>query len=389
MPERDRVRDWLALALAPGLGARRISRLTEALGSPGAWARASTGELRALGLSETHCAALRHPDPAALERCERWLDAPGHELITLDDPYYPPLLKQTDDPPPVLFVLGRPELMVRPQVAIVGSRNATPGGLRHARDFAATLSRAGFIITSGLAVGVDAEAHEGCLGAGGETLAVMGTGPDKVYPARHKALARRIFDQGALISLFPPGTPVRPGNFPARNRIISGMSLGTLVVEAGLRSGSLITARLAAEQGREVFAIPGSVHNPLARGCHRLIRDGARLVETAAEIIEALAPLAGELASSIQALLDSLPDDGLEKAAIAPHMTHDPDYDRLLAAIGFDPTPVDEIIQRSELTTAAVSSMLLIMELDGRVQAHTGGRYSRSGSMAPDKDWSE
>lgn len=232
---------------------------------------------------------------------------------------------------------------------------------------------------------MDAAAHQGCLDAQGATIAITGTGPDEIYPARNKALAQRIIEHGAMATPFPPGTPPKPGNFPARNRIISGMSLGTLVVEAGLRSGSLITARLATEQGREVFAIPGSVHNPQARGCHRLIRDGARLVEEADEVIEELGPLAGELAGQIQHRLTGSTAPPLDNSPPAPHFDQDPEYSRLLAAIGFDPTPIDEIIQRTELTTAAVSSMLLLMELDGRIAAHPGARYSRTGAAPADE----
>ncbi|MEE4331608.1 MAG: DNA-processing protein DprA [Wenzhouxiangella sp.] len=383
MPLPDDARAWLSLILARGLGARRCVRLSERFGSPARWTEHDDGELRELGLGDETIRSLREPDSKRLTDCLDWLAGDRHHLITLDDPFYPPLLRRIDDPPVALFVVGSPQSLVRPHVAIVGSRNATAGGIDHARSFAALMARAGLAVASGLAAGIDAAAHAGSLDAGGETTAVIGTGPDRVYPARHKALARRIIDQGALVSMFPPGTEVRAGNFPARNRIISGMSLGTLVVEAGLRSGSLITARLASEQGREVFAIPGSVHNPVARGCHRLIRDGAQLVESGEEVLEALAPLAGELAESIQELLDSGAGTGLDKPAPAPHIESDPDYDRLLDAIGFEPTPVDVIIRRSKLTTAAVSSMLLIMELDGRVAAHPGGRYSRAGSAGP------
>jgi len=379
MPAPNNARTWLALVLASGLGARRVARLTENLGSAGNWDQQSDADLARCDIEPALIRSLRKPDEERMARCLAWLEAPEHHLITLDDEYYPPLLRQISDPPPALFVVGCLDLLVRPQVAIVGSRNASPGGLDHSRAFAATLSRAGFIITSGLAAGVDASAHQGCLEAGGQTLAVMGTGPDQVYPARHKSLARQIMSHGALISLFPPGTEVRPANFPARNRIISGMSLGTLVVEAGLRSGSLITARLASEQGREVFAVPGSVHNPQARGCHQLIRQGAKLVETAEEVIEELAPLASELADSIRALLATGGNSALDKASQPPHIQNDPEYEQLLEAIGFEPAPIDAIIRRSELTTAAVSSMLLIMELDGRVVAHPGGRYSRTG----------
>ncbi len=369
---------WLALILAPGVGSRAFARLLAHFDQPLDWVDASDEELLHAGFSREQIQGLRQPDPVELKRCRAWLSGEHHHLIGLDDPYYPPLLKQIPDPPPALFVAGDPRCLLRPQLAIVGSRNATAGGLAHARDFAATLASTGLIITSGLAAGVDGAAHEGCLDAGGSTVAVTGTGLDRVYPARHRELAHRIMQQGALVSQFRPGTGPRQGHFPVRNRLISGMSLGTLVVEAGLRSGSLITARLATEQGREVFAIPGSVHNPLARGCHRLIRDGAKLVETAAEIAEELQPLAGQLAAELAELLAADNPQTLDSHADTPHVMHDPDYQRLFEAVGFDPTPVDEIIHRSQLTTAAVSSMLLMLELEGLVAAHPGGRYSRT-----------
>jgi DNA processing protein len=383
---RNRTRAWLALILAPGLGPQRLATLDEELSSLADWPALSHEELRERGLTRPQIDALHRPDERALERALTWLEGPQHFLITRDDALYPPLLKQIADPPLALFVAGRPELLVHPQLAIVGSRNATPGGLDHARDFAATIARAGFGITSGLAAGVDSAAHSGCLEAGGLTLAVTGTGPDQIYPARNKALAHRIIEEGAMLTPFPPGTPPLPGNFPARNRIISGMSLGTLVVEAGLRSGSLITARLATEQGREVFALPGSVHNPQARGCHRLIRDGARLVETADEVIDELGPLAGDLARSLQSLLGDAAPDQLEKASSGTQIKLDGDYQALLEAVGFDPTPIDTIIRRSELTAAAVSSMLLMLELDGHVAAHPGARYSRTANSPLEKD---
>ncbi len=381
MPAPPRAEAWLGLVLARGVGARRIALIEAALGSPADWVEATDRQLADAGLDEPAIRALREPDPKAMAQCLEWLQHDRHFLITRDDPLFPPLLRRIPDPPPALFAVGDLRCLVRPQIAIVGSRNATPGGLDHARSFAATLARSGFIISSGLAAGIDGSAHQGCLDAGGRTLAVAGTGLDQVYPARHRDLARRIVDQGALLSQFPPGVGPLAGNFPARNRIISGMSLGTLVIEAGLRSGSLITARLANEQGRDVFAVPGSVHNPQARGCHRLIREGAKLVETAEEVAEELAPLARQLAEDIEHLL--VPDAGnlsapLEEGDQSPHMDDDPEYRRLLEAVGFDPTPVDEIIRRSQLTPAAVSSMLLMLELDGRVSAHAGGRYSRN-----------
>jgi DNA processing protein len=258
------------------------------------------------------------------------------------------------------------------QLAIVGSRNPTPSGQQTAMDFARFLARAGLVISSGLAAGIDGAAHRGALQTDTPTLAVTGTGLDRVYPARHRDLAHRIAEQGALVSELPPGTPPLPANFPRRNRIISGLSIGTLVVEAAQKSGSLITARLATEQGREVFAIPGSIHNPLARGCHALIRQGAKLVETAEDILEELGPLLGSLvAAGTQAA------DPVEPAP----RKWDQEYQQLMAALDFDPAPVDLLIQRSGLTADAVSSMLLLLELEGFVSAAAGGRYCRTGKM--------
>ncbi len=380
MPAPEHAQDWLRLVLADGLGPRRFAALAERFDNPLDWAGASRSELRQAGLPDSTVRSIEQPDAERLASCLDWLEGDQRWLITWNDPLYPPLLRRIPDAPIALFAAGQPEFLVRPQIAIVGSRKASPGGLEHARHFAASLARQGFVITSGLASGIDGSAHQACLDVGGATVAVAGTGLDQVYPARHRDLARKIFASGVLISQFPPGTAPLPGHFPVRNRLISGMSLGVLVVEAGLKSGSLITARLAGEQGREVFAIPGSVHNPQARGCHRLIREGARLVESPDEVAAELGPLARQLAGDLEHLLTPRPTDfagGLEESTESPHIHSDPDYARLMAAIGFDPTPVDEIIERSQLTPAAVSSMLLMLELDGQVGAHAGSRYSR------------
>jgi len=251
-----------------------------------------------------------------------------------------------------------------------------------ARDFAAALAQAGFCITSGMADGIDGAAHASALDAGGQSIAVLGTGVDLVYPRKHDRLASRLQRQGALVSEFPLQTPGTPENFPRRNRIISGLSLGTLVVEAGIQSGSLITARLAAEQGREVFAIPGSVHNPMARGCHRLIREGAKLVESASDLLEELAPLAGQLASDIRQRLAQLQtlDTSTQRTRFSSKASEsDADMGPLLAAMGFDPVDVDTLIQRSGLTAAAISSMLTTLELDGEVAMLGGNCYQRIG----------
>lgn len=303
-------------------------------------------------------------DPGA----EAWLAAaPDHHLISWDDPRYPALLRQIPDPPVALFVRGDPACLAVPQLAIVGSRNASPGGAATARAFATHLARCGLGITSGLALGIDAAAHAGALAGGGTTVAVLGTGPDRIYPREHVALAGAIAARGALCSEFPPGMGPMRGNFPRRNRLISGLAVGTLVVEARLQSGALITARRAIEQGREVFAIPGSIHNPLAKGCHQLIREGAKLVDSAEHILEELAAL---LAST--ATVAASPT-----GEAAPAQERDPDYVRLLDALGWDTVDTDTLALRSGLTPAEVSSMLLILELEGSVQPLPGGRYQR------------
>ncbi|HMB38004.1 MAG TPA: DNA-processing protein DprA [Wenzhouxiangellaceae bacterium] len=373
---------WLKLVLAPDLGPGTLDGLDLAPDDYPRLPDCSDRDLGRIGLSREFIRAIKHPDQARLDAALAWLDHPSHHLISRNDEYYPPLLRRIADAPLALFVNGSPEWCLRPQLAIVGSRNATPGGLAIAREFAEDLSRAGMVITSGLALGVDGVAHRAAMDAGGITLAVGGTGPDQVYPARHRDLARRIVDNGAVISSFAPGVGPRAGHFPARNRIISGMSAGVLVIEAGIRSGSLITARLAGEQGREVFAVPGSIRNPMARGCHRLIRQGARLVESPDEIVDELKPLIAELAGELRGLLAprEASSSGADASGAAIESdASDPQVETLLAAVGYDPTSVDEIMARTELTTQAVSSMLLELELQGRVAALGGGRYSRTG----------
>ncbi len=279
---------------------------------------------------------------------------------------YPELLGQLADPPRRLYVRGDPAVLHLPALAIVGSRNPTAGGQRNAREFARHLGRWGFCIVSGLAQGIDSEAHRGALDAGAPTVAFVGHGLDRIYPAANLELARAIEQNGALVSEFPAGTPPRKSHFPQRNRLISGLSLGTLVIEAARQSGSLITARLSGEQGREVFALPGSIHNPLSRGCHRLIRDGAKLVESADDILSELGALAGHVRASLEE-----PD-----AAVEPLRSDDQEYVKLRSTLSHDPISVDELVERSGLTIDQVSSMLLILELDGVVEKLSGGRYS-------------
>jgi len=353
---------WLALLHLPDVGPVRARELLQRYGTAQLiFDQGARDGTLAPALRE----ALRSPDWAAVERCHDWCGA-GRQILPYTEAAYPPLLAATTDAPLVLFVQGNVEALATPQLAMVGSRNPTPTGEATAFEFAKALATAGLTITSGLALGIDGASHRGALAGKGQTVAVLGTGPDRIYPASHRELAHAIVDGGgALVSEYLPGTPPLPANFPRRNRIISGLSLGTLVVEAALRSGSLITARNATEQGREVFAIPGSIHNPLARGCHRLIREGAKLVETAQDILEELAP-------QLRLALAEMP------AACEPAASLDNEYRHLLDCVGFEPTPVDILVERSGLTADVVSSMLLILELEGYVAAAAGGGYTRT-----------
>ncbi len=297
---------------------------------------------------------------------EQWLDDAQNHIISRGDDNYPDLFEQIQRPPSLLYVRGDPGLLHLPALAIVGSRNPTPGGARNSFEFARHLGSCGFCIVSGLAEGIDTAAHRGALAAGAATVAFLGHGIDRVYPAANRDLAHEIARSGALVSEFPLGTHPHRSLFPQRNRLISGMSLGTLVVEAARRSGSLITARLAGEEGREVFALPGSIHNPLARGCHQLIRQGAKLVETADDIVTELAPLATHI---LQNSLESTTNEP------APNVV-DEQYRLLRDALGHDPVGIEELAANSGLTIDQVSSMLLILELEGEVESLSGGRYS-------------
>jgi DNA processing protein len=348
------------------------------MGGASAIVAASARDLVRSGLSDATAAAITNPDEAKIEAGLQWLSEPNHHLLCWDDDAYPILLRRISNPPAALFIDGDPGCLWQPQIAVIGSRNPTAGGLEHARDFAATLARQGMTITSGLASGIDTAAHKAALDAGALTIAVNGTGLDQVYPVSSRAVAGRIRAQGAMISELPLGSPPRRQHFPSRNRIISGLSLAVLVVEAGLNSGTLITARMAAEQGRDVFALPGSLNNPMAKGCHRLIREGARLVETTADIMQELGPVAAELQMEILQRLD-LPDEVASKPVRAMEtQLNDPDYRKVWDVLGFDPKPVDEIIEQTGLSAREISSMLLMMELRGMILKHGNGRYVRA-----------
>ena len=366
---RPSISDWLALLHCPGIGAKRFAELLLRYGEPAVIFSCGARELAGSGLPRATLEWLGNPDWSVIEQDLAWLAvSERHHIVTLADAAYPVLLLEVADPPPLLFVNGDPAVLNFPQLGVVGSRNPSAGGEENARHFAKSLAQAGLAITSGLALGIDAAAHEGALLGGGVTIAVTGTGLDRVYPARHRELAHQIAATGALISEFPIGTPPLADHFPRRNRIISGLSLGTLVVEAAPRSGSLITARLAAEQGREVFAIPGSIHNPLARGCHALIRQGAKLVETVEDILE-------ELGSHIvrNAVLPHADDN--DSAAVAL----DAGQQKVVENMGHDPISIDALVERTHLTAEVVSAILLVLELQGVVSSAAGGRYSLMG----------
>jgi DNA processing protein len=319
-------------------------------------------------------ATLASPDEPTSRRWQEWLARPDRALITFGSRDYPVRLAQLPDAPLALWVEGRERaLLSAPQLAIVGSRSPTTDGSRTAEDFARYLSQRGLTITSGLATGIDGASHRGAVAMLGSTVAVLGSGLDIIFPRVHARLAADIAERGLLVSEYAPGVAPHKLFFPRRNRIIAGLSLGTLVVEATRRSGSLITARLAMDQGREVFAIPGSIHNPLARGCHHLIRQGAKLVEEAADILVELAPLLREEGIAL-ASIESMPATPDETP-----LTSDPSYKNLLNMLGFSPTPIADLSARANLTTAEVSSMLLLLELEGLVEALPGGRYSRLG----------
>lgn len=333
---------------------------------------------RAVGLDLAQQQALQTPDRTALARARAWLEAvPARHLLGWHDPDYPALLRRSPSPPLALFVAGDPARLWHPAVAVVGSRAASAGGRENAARFAAAFVRQGFAVGSGLAAGIDTAAHLGALEAGGLTVAVLGTGIDVPYPRSNRGLYARIAETGAVVSEHPPGTPARRAQFPSRNRILAGLSLGTLVVEAALRSGALITARQAADAGREVFALPGSIHHPLARGCHALLREGAALVESPEEVAAVLAPLAASLAEALRGRLAAAP--AIPPASAAPRPPDDPAHERLWKHLGPDPICMDHLVARTGLTPAELSSMLLLMELEGRVVVEHG-RYTRKAS---------
>lgn len=361
------------LARLPNLDAAALRHGCAQLGSLEALCAAPLPQLLAAGLAPRAAQTLRTPDTAQLRADLALAERHGLQLVAATDANYPPALQLFAGMPAVLWVRGDCTALAAPQLAMVGSRHPTALGASTARQFAAWFARVGITITSGLARGIDAACHEGALGVGGPTIAVCGHGLDHVYPPENAALAARIAANGALVSEFPPGTPARRHHFPQRNRIIAALSQGTLVVEAAIQSGSLGTARQAAAFGREVFALPGSIHSPVARGCHQLIRDGAQLVESAPEVLELLRiPFCNQLVT-----LPQVPQSGTPAAA----RRLDKAQEILLDAVGFGPASIDDLVARTGLSGESIASMLLILELEGEISVEPGGRYGRRRNM--------
>lgn len=358
------IESWLSLSLIDGLGGESMRRLLVAFGSPAAILSAHIGALERIVKNSIAKCIQQGADCNKIAEALKWLEDPSNTIVTLADPDYPAQLLNISDPPPLLYFKGRRELLQQSALAVVGSRNATPQGLSNAETFSEAASNAGLCIISGMALGIDTAAHQGGLRGSASSIAVVGTGLDIVYPARNHPLAHKLAKEGALISEFPLGTPAIGRNFPRRNRIISGMSQGCLVVEAALQSGSLITARQALEQGREVMAIPGSIHSPLSKGCHALIKQGAKLVENTQDILDELNYLSlttnGNSANGEQFVTKESTEDTL-----------------LLKHLGYDTVDIDTLCVRSGLTAEVVSAMLLTLELDGQVSSLPGGCYQR------------
>jgi DNA processing protein len=355
----DSLKAWLTLSLIRGLGGEGARHLLREFKSPEAVLTASNKVLCTVVKPELASLVGKGVAVELLEPALTWLEDENNHIVTLGDTDYPQSLLNITDPPLLLYVKGRLDLLNKTALAIVGSRHATPQGISNAEQFAKTLSDAGLCIISGMAHGIDAAAHYGALDGSSASIAVVGTGLDKVYPSANRDLAHLLAKQGTLISEFPLGTPPIAGNFPRRNRIISGMSIGCLVVEASLQSGSLITARLAMEQGRDVFAIPGSIHTPQSRGCHKLIKQGAKLVESAQDI------------------LDELPGRILAATPVQAHVAPSGEQANLLDLIGNDPVSMDVICARSGLTVSQLSAMLLTYELEGHLATLPGGLFQR------------
>ena len=380
MKKAETLKLWILLWQAPGVGAKTYQKLLDKFDSPQDVFAATAEMLKQAGISPKVVSSIQNQKNANSANADiEWLNSSDrHFIITIDCAEYPALLKQINNPPPLLYIHGNPSLLNDPQLAVVGSRSPTQSGLSNAYEFSKFLANSGLCITSGLALGVDGAAHKGALDANAPTIAVIATGADRIYPARHRDLAHRIVEQGAIVSEFSIGTQAKSENFPRRNRLISGMSHGTLVVEAAKRSGSLITAQLASEQNREVLAIPGSIHNPLARGCHQLIRQGAKLVETAEDILEEMANVID--VDSIQNDLDITSSNIISPESTIQEESKidtDSEYNELLDQMGYDPISIDELVLRTSQSPESIAAMLLMLELKSKVSSNGGGTYTR------------
>ncbi|MCK5810642.1 MAG: DNA-processing protein DprA [Cocleimonas sp.] len=379
MNHQQNLAAWVTLWRVSGVGCAHYKTLLDAFQTPENVLNANSEQLKKTGISEKLIKNIGAQTLSSADPDMQWLQASDqHHLITFEDPRYPQRLKEIPASPPLLYVHGNPDLLNDPQLAIVGSRNPTQGGQNNTYEFSKYLAATGLCITSGMALGVDGLAHKGALDVDGITIAVIATGIDRVYPARHRDLAHRIVAKGAIITELPIGVSPLARNFPRRNRLISGMSLGTLVVEAAVKSGSLISARYASEQGREVFAIPGSIHNPLARGCHQLIRQGAKLIETAEHILEELAPQLKQcLLNASEANLDNEIAPAENNSNIDDSPLADADQWLVLETMGYDPISIDQLVIQTGLTAEVLSSILLLLELNGFIAASGRGNYTR------------
>ncbi len=374
------IQAWLHLFKAPGLGVVKISSLLAEF-------EQASNVLKQKSFDKHHqipAKALRYIQQANTDDIATelsWLEKDNNYLLVFDDPLYPPQLKQIDDPPLLLFVKGQPEVLLLPQLAVVGSRHATRGGLENTQSFCSDLVNKGWVITSGLAAGIDSAAHQAAINENGQTVAVMGTGINQIYPAHNQALAKSIIKNGAVVSEFPINTPPNAHNFPRRNRIIAGLSLGTLVIEAAKKSGTLITARQAMEQGRPVMAIPGSIHNPLVKGCHLLIKQGAKLVESATDIEEELTPSITMLSNQIQQQLDQSSSIKKTVTVEKSNQNHTSGLSsteqQVIDTMGFDPITFDDLVHETSLNSADLSAVMLALELSNWVEVLPGTRYQR------------
>ncbi len=386
MNKNEELESWIRLWRVSGIGSKKFQLLLDYFDFPAAVFAANTSQMIQAGISQKDANSIldQKSNDAAAKLDLDWLEASdNHHIITLNSPEYPQHLKQINDAPTLLYVHGNLSILKDPQLGIVGSRNPTQSGHNNAYEFAKHLAQTGLCITSGLALGIDGVAHQGAIDGNGPTIAVIATGIDRVYPAKHRELAHKIVENGAIVSEFPVGTHPDSRHFPRRNRIISAMSYGVLVVEAALKSGSLITARLAMEQNREVFAIPGSIHNPLAKGCHQLIRQGAKLVETAEDILEEMTGVIDlndhrsvrKQPNVVNETSNISSEKSLSGAQIDNNL--DPEQSELLNAMGFDPISIDQLVVATDLDAASIAAMLLILELQNYVASNGGGTYTR------------